>query len=233
MKRHMDNVFFSLLRNRLFKAIWRQRSKNGGNAFFVSGRSHVEKDEEIFFDQLFEEVNRLLDFSSNDVVLDLGCADGALFSRIAPHISSAVLVDYSAKMADRVRQRLGDKPITFRQADASAFCEGEALFDKVLCYSVIHYLDSFAAFERMLQNVFQMLKPGGRALIGDIPLTELQVSHDNTWMTRVMSRVYVSYSEKGILEASRRHGFVAEMVGQPANFLFSDIRRDLVLTKPA
>jgi hypothetical protein len=46
-------------------------------------------------------------------------------------------------------------------------------FDRALMYATLHYARSDDEGERMLANAVSALRPGGRALIGNVPLQEL------------------------------------------------------------
>jgi SAM-dependent methyltransferase len=48
------------------------------------------------------------------------------------------------------------------------------LFDRVLMYGVIHYARDESEVERFLDRVLEALRPGGLALVGDVPLEDLR-----------------------------------------------------------
>tara|TARA_B100000795_G_scaffold167858_1_gene126368 strand:- start:1093 stop:1446 length:354 start_codon:yes stop_codon:yes gene_type:complete len=53
-------------------------------------------------------------------------------------------------------------------------------FTKILCYSVIQYLDSEKEILFFILKVLNQLSKGGLALIGDIPVIDLKEKFDKT-----------------------------------------------------
>ena len=45
-------------------------------------------------------------------------------------------------------------------------------FDDVVCYAVVHYLNNFDEFSRLVAELLRVTKPGGKILIGEIPLSD-------------------------------------------------------------
>jgi SAM-dependent methyltransferase len=87
-------------------------------------------------------------------ILDLGCGDGALTSKIVESGAEVVGVDASASMIEAA-QALG---LDARVVDADAL-PFEAEFDAVFSNAVLHWIHNQDA---MLAGVYRALKPGGR-----------------------------------------------------------------------
>ena len=47
-------------------------------------------------------------------------------------------------------------------------------FDKILIYSVVHYLSSEGEFQKFIHKAISLLKHKGILLIGDIPIKEYE-----------------------------------------------------------
>ena len=92
-------------------------------------------------------------------VLDLGCGFGA-FCRWAVEqgASEVVGLDLSQRMLDTARERSGDMPIRYEQADLETFEPPVGTFDLVFSSLTVHYLADFDAF---CAKVRRTLKPGG------------------------------------------------------------------------
>ncbi len=100
-------------------------------------------------------------------LLEIGCGVGNLLIPLSFRVATATGVDHPAIVA-RARTRFADPSL--------AWIEGQfpdvvlaGPFDRILIYSVVHYLDSLAAVEDFLDRALDLLAPGGRLLIGDLP----------------------------------------------------------------
>jgi hypothetical protein len=83
----------------------------------------------------------------------------------------------------------------------------------------------------MLIKIHELLKPGGKVIIGDIPFADLFKVGKRDILTVIMQLIYVKYREKEVLTTAQRIGFRAKIVAQPAELLFADTRKDLILEK--
>lgn len=98
-------------------------------------------------------------------VLDLGCGFGAFPRYAIEHGASRVHgVDLSANMLATARERSGDLPITYEQADLETYEPEAGAFDLVYSALAIHYLEDF---DRFCAMVARALGPKG----GDLVIT--------------------------------------------------------------
>ncbi|XP_072169557.1 uncharacterized protein [Diadema setosum] len=103
------------------------------------------------------------DFSPSDEVLDVGCGPGKACGDIAPRVKSVTGIDLSPGMISVANQKHAAPNVDFVVADAHSFGQGwEEKFDKIICLCVLHWCKDQ---QRVLQNVFRCLKPGGRFLL--------------------------------------------------------------------
>lgn len=116
-------------------------------------------------------------------VAEIGCGVGLLGVPIARAAARYVGLDFAPRAVRVANERLAAHAVADR---ASALCidvlsaradELGALgrFDRVLVYAVFHYARSEREATRFLRVVTDLLAPGGRALIGNIPLEDLKV----------------------------------------------------------
>lgn len=104
----------------------------------------------------------------NDDLLDTSCGTGllarSLAERGAPY-GKLVLNDFSAGMISIARQRMtGYQNVWFTHYPADKLHELQAPFDLVLCLNSFHYYENQ---QKVLQNIFDLLKPGGRLCLLD------------------------------------------------------------------
>ena len=98
-----------------------------------------------------------VDPKQTDLVLDAGCGTGANFSKLNGLVAGIVGVDFSEEMLKRAEQRIITEKIAnvklqFGNVTKMEFPTGS--FDKVVCTSVLQYLDDDeceAAFKEMVR----------------------------------------------------------------------------------
>lgn len=99
-------------------------------------------------------------FSETDVVLDVGCGDGAHLQALADRIDRGIGVDLAPKMIASARRRTTHSSLTFRVDDAERLATvPTASIDKVICVGVLEHVLRPA---RALRQVARVLKPMGR-----------------------------------------------------------------------
>jgi SAM-dependent methyltransferase len=115
-------------------------------------------------------------------VAEIGCGIGLLGVPIAERTARYVGLDFAPQAVQAANERLRAAGAGNR---ASAICvdildvDGKELqllghFDRVLVYSVLHYARTESEAVRFLQCTIDLLAPRGRALIGNVPLDDLQ-----------------------------------------------------------
>jgi SAM-dependent methyltransferase len=114
-------------------------------------------------------------------VAEIGCGVGLLGVPVAQRAGRYVGLDFAPQAVRVANERLQAAALGDR---ARALCldvlsSGEGLdelgrFDRVLMYAVLHYARDEREAALFLQRAFDLLAPGGRALIGNVPLDDLR-----------------------------------------------------------
>ncbi len=108
-----------------------------------------------------------LELISTDQLLDIGCGAGNLTIPLSFWVKEVTGIDHPSCI-QRFRGRFCADSVKLL---AGNFLEVaiDSVFDKILCYSVLHYLSEEAEVVAFVDKAVGLLKPRGRALFGDIP----------------------------------------------------------------
>jgi len=96
-------------------------------------------------------------------VLSLGCGDGAIECRLAPHVAELLGLDLSPVAIAHARARAeaaGLRNVTFEVSEAGAPLESFGRFDFVAAFAVLHHLGD-AQIDRTLRAARKVLRAGG------------------------------------------------------------------------
>jgi SAM-dependent methyltransferase len=101
--------------------------------------------------------------SEQGLILDIGCAAGAEFEPLLARDFQIVGFDYAPEMIRVAQERFGaSRGVRLCRADAESLPFPDASFDHVVCLGVFEYLSTY---ERCLQEIRRVLRPGGMAII--------------------------------------------------------------------
>jgi SAM-dependent methyltransferase len=102
-----------------------------------------------------------------DIVLDAGCGTGRNMSVLSPLVKEVVGFDYAERMVERARERVALEKlpnVSVMTGDVTKLQYDDNSFDKVVCASVLQYLDD-ADCASALRELVRVCKPGGRLII--------------------------------------------------------------------
>lgn len=213
-----------------------------------------EKDENLqgqYYDMLInnlgtyiEGITRSIDLlkpKKDDVFLEIGTGTGNYALSVAKMVKAVVATDFSDEMlsvARRKAQILRYTNIKFRRAGFMNLSSLDTQFNKVITNLSLHSLTDDDKYKAM-ENVFNVLEPGGRFVLGDIMyffdskdylknLNTLkfilsQCTGQNYFvkdLIEIMENEYPTYASK-LTHMLHEAGFETICVEQDENFIFS------------
>lgn len=145
-----------------------QKPKETGTPFQPKDHwTHTAYNASASFVPLFtQEIVLWLSPQSTDKILDLGCGDGVLTTRIAESCPNICAVDASANLISAARKAYGDNLIFWHVLDCRYVEESdlllEGLFDKVFSNAALHWiLRDEETRMSVLRGAYKTLRPGG------------------------------------------------------------------------
>jgi cyclopropane fatty-acyl-phospholipid synthase-like methyltransferase len=181
-----------------------------------------------------------LNLTQADILLDLGCGNGALSRYFFPHLSGMLGVDFSAYLIEIAKQYFERKPFfIFFEGDIVSFVNKEAspdIFTKALCYGTFAYL-SLQNARILLETMHRRFINVELFFIGNLPDKEkidafykpgvdyAALINDNA------SPIGVWRSQDEMQRLAAETGWIAEIRRMPASFYAAHYRYDVLLRR--
>lgn len=125
----------------------------------AKGYDYSERQFDPVFKKIILQTKNYL--TTNDKVLDFGCATGTKTIELADSVKEILGVDISTEMINEANKKIlknDSKNIRFTQADISDDKFEKESFDKIITYGVLHLLENN---DSILQRIHELLKPNG------------------------------------------------------------------------
>jgi 2-polyprenyl-3-methyl-5-hydroxy-6-metoxy-1,4-benzoquinol methylase len=210
-----------------------------------AGRYSTQKKDEM---RVAPDVARKLDLRKTDTLLDVGCGPGIVARRLAPRVKRIVVLDHPNTIK-HLRPKVRKLNFGFV---AGEFMEAKfnRRFDKVLIYSVLHYLSTPDDAIAFVSKAADLLKPGGRMLVGELANRDLKARFvdskagkrfNRQWRKNTGRAVSIDDPEHFAIDDAfvlhlqrhfREKGFHAWLLPEDPDLPFGRTREDLLVVRP-
>jgi ubiquinone/menaquinone biosynthesis C-methylase UbiE len=168
----------------------------------------------------FIQVMRSLGPLSGDRCLEIGCGGGVLLERVlAAGASSVAGLDHSPDMlalsTTRNAEALATQRLALKLGDASAIPWADQSFDAVFTANVFFYIQDPAA---ALDEVFRVLRPGGRLVIHTAPGPLPPPSLKTWWVVIPMVSAMNVHTDTEMADLYKNAGFTDVTVSSEGFF---------------
>lgn len=201
----------------------------------VNGRPVSESDIDMIIMAIRSGLNFGLDGA--DYLLDLGCGNGALTSRLYKYVRKSLGVDFSEYLIDIAKRDFlipGTHEYVLSEAHAFVLTEpSPCRFNKALIYGCFAYFHDGAELLADIRNRFKNME---RVFIGNLPdLNKVDMFYQKNIEIPVdlkdpESKVGIWRSDDEFRQLARKSGWVANFSRMPSEFYASHYRFDVVLT---
>jgi ubiquinone/menaquinone biosynthesis C-methylase UbiE len=148
-----------------WKQWWNEQARTAASDFRLNRMTSVrlaklEKRE-------LEQFIKAVDPRHDDVILDAGCGSGRNISLLSPCVRQVTGIDYSEEMIRRAKERIIQEKLRNVQClhgNVTAMNFPSNAFDKVICTSVLQYLNDRECSLAM-QEMVRVCKPGGTLVL--------------------------------------------------------------------
>ncbi len=202
----------------------------------VNGKPVSEEDIELIVSQICDQ----LALAPGDHLLDLGCGNAALASRVFDRVARYTGVDFSSYLLEIATEYFSpDESVRYVEADAADYvkcCDQPEDFDKALCYGCMSYL-SREDLLGLIGTLHDRFPKVSRVFLGNVPdrakaaeffAKREVVDYD---LDDPRSPIGVWWDPEELTAAASSPGFSAQVVRMPEHFYGAAYRFDLLLTR--
>jgi cyclopropane fatty-acyl-phospholipid synthase-like methyltransferase len=221
----------------------------------VAGRYGFQADAER---RMLADVMAKLEIEPHHRLLDFGCGPGTLAIPLSFVSGDVTAVDQQASI-EIARKRFSDSHVKWVVGGFPGV-ELEGPFDRIVVYSVLQYLPTTALLLEFIDFAIDLLAPGGRMMIGEMPNTDKRARFEKSaagkafaaeweemkkaWpkerlddyiaINDTMDKLNVFNDEiiYSMMRRANERGAHAYLVPEPANLPYGHTRDDLIIAKP-
>ena len=188
---------------------------------------------------IIKAIKNGLQLNQNDILVDIGCGNGALSELLFSNIQSYVGIDFSEFLINVAKENFEKENYIFELGEANAYLENTQINNKVtkgLCYGVFSYFE-----EEKAMNILKLLKVKYPSLshfyIGNLPDKDRASNfyYDHIDFTDLLednqSSIGIWRNKKELTDLFNTNGWDVAFFNMPKSFYSSHYRFDVVLTR--
>lgn len=208
---------------------------------------------------IIKDICSKIPLNKNDTVLDVGCGTGLLAIPLAQRCKQVYALDAGQRLLDKAKEngkKMKVTNVSFLKGRATNLPFQDNFFDKVIMYSVIHYLENEREIRKCVQELIRVCKSKGYILIGDIPEKKAKEEFNTRKMTNRELKILEEFKRKRkqydelfeekvtikparnkltidrnfLIKIAQKEGRLAKIYKQDIRQPFSLTRRDLVIS---
>ena len=146
------------------------------------------------------DIIKKLSLNESDDLLDIGCNVGTQLIPLSFVVDRVYGLDHK-KCISKIQNRFPEIPKANLFNGNFLDIKIKKKFKKILCYSVLHYLQDENEFIYFVEKITKILKKGGIALVGDVPNKDLEKRFHNS----KRGKIWLSNFYKSRSTARQRH----------------------------
>lgn len=186
---------------------------------------------------LVDNINSNLELTGDERLLDVGCGNAYLLSRLNIAPKNIYGTDFAEKMITEAKKRLPESTFLQCEANETPF---EGPFQRVLSYSIFHYFPDLQYAKQVLTKLIDITDSKGQILIGDLldSRFEEEIKSGSDLAIEASLPVIHRYSQWLFIDISSFKKWLeqqpnvasVDVIEQPNEFSLSWYRKDLKIT---
>lgn len=188
-----------------------------------------------------EHIANQLSLSPNDKVLDVCCGNGLITKQLSKKCLYITGVDISPVMIQLALKQNSGENIHYVVGDAKKLPElKDAPFDKICLNYSFQYFEKYEIGHDVIAGLLNLLAPGGKLFLGEIPDHEKRWKFYRTWLSRAFLLYHTLlrknimgkfWKQKELDSICRELKVKGSFLEQPKNFPYAHYRFDYLIEK--
>jgi len=191
-----------------------------------------DKDFQNYIEYIFDQLQLS---ETTDYLLDVGCGNGLMLSKLKKNSSNIAGIDYAEAMIEQAKKIVPEADLYAGEAKKIPF--PDSTFDRVLCFSISHYFPNDEYIYQAIDEIIRVCKDDAIILVGDIldQKFEKEIKDASNKSIEQGIPLIMRYSEwrffniEDICRYYSNRGVYCEIISQPVNIRTSHYRKDILL----
>lgn len=187
---------------------------------------------------IVNEVIQKLSLKKTDVLLDLGCGNGALTYLLRKKVKKITAVDFSPYLINVAKENFFSKNIDYLNCEIYEFLKKKDVFlyNKILIYGVFPYLSDFKS-KKVIQIFDKKFSNLEKVFIGNLPNLEnskkffIYKMPSKYSLKNHKTSIGIWRSKKEMMRLNKNTNLRFKISNMKKNFYSSDYRFDLTILK--